>query len=1436
MKPCELIISAFGPYAGKTEIDFKQLGDQGLYLITGDTGAGKTTIFDAITFALYGEASGEVRESGMFRSKYAKDDVPTFVKLRFLYQGKEYTVTRNPEYQRPKGRGTGFTTQKGDAELVFPDQRQPVTRSKEVTKAVTELIGLDYRQFTQIAMIAQGDFQKLLLAGTAERGEIFRKIFHTGLYQEIQNKLKDAVKDRWKQYDEIRRSINQYLSGAVCTDEPELALELETLKKARFEGKVERGLELLKSIIERDKLSIQELESRNKELEKKIQEEDQLLGKVRQNRLLKSELEKKLGSLEELRPRLESCAALRKEKQVAAADTDRLTALIRQGTESIKKHEELEENRKLQRNMGDRIEEANEKQIQRESEILVLREDTEGKKIQAAALLNAGEERTRLAYEREKLENYKTGLHNLLHSMEQLEENHRVLSKRADVERAKGDSLEQAIQRLNVEIEELKDRDAVLVSVRAKKDELLRQKSGLEQSRRDWTSGKSVIEKCTAGLSELEDKSKDILDKLAEVKSRREKLKNSGEEEIECRHRTEELEQKKDTFAELSAELESAQAAAKEIDSRQKELFTQEKEKEEKYQANKEKWMQVKTADLRMARLEQEKSVLTSRKQQLQKMEQWGGELEGLKNALQDKQESYSASSARKAALRDSYQELESLFLDAQAGMLAQHLVKGQECPVCGSVHHPCPAALPEKVPAKRELDKKRKELTQAEAETEQLSADARHLQEQIEKITEELAEEAQGFSGETDTAGVIAAVQGEILRLTAREEEWNQEYKAAETDKKQSEDLQVLVEQEERELQEIREKRNQMEQQFAVVVGRQKDISSQIVRAMKDMDLGSSGSIPQILGASVLRETAQSLDARLEKAEILWKEARDRHKAYEEEGRKEEELRDVLEGLESRKAQLGKELDSMAGRCILLQKQILSELEGMQNLDKNLLLHLDSGKNYAASGVQDELVTAVDSAVSTQEYLLEEASRSEKSTQEEIEKRERFIKDRKELENKQTQSRQDLQKLKNSLEILENRQNEAREQMQSSLVNKDMTWAWDSETVNSLTEKELRQRAVSAEEQLQEELNKIQVLIHMNQQSLDRKSQLEEEIPRQEKLITDLEKEVRQCELLQTRLNTEKEKIEEQIREAEKLLEGRSKEETKAQVQLYGEQKQKLEQDLKLAEQAYQECRTEETALTSAIRTLQCQVEEAGESEEEEIAARKAEWSGLKEEITQKRDEKYTSYKKNSEIYESVSGKQDDMVEVEKEYVWVKALSDTAGGALSGKRKIELETYIQMTYFDRILRRANLRLMTMSSGQYELKRQQDGENKKEKAGLELNVVDHYNGTERSVKTLSGGESFQASLSLALGLSDEIQSYAGGIRLDTMFVDEGFGALDEDALNQAIKALGSLTEGNRMVGIISHVSELKERIEKKIIVTKSRGKDGVGSSVKVVGV
>ena len=179
-----------------------------------------------------------------------------------------------------------------------------------------------------------------------------------------------------------------------------------------------------------------------------------------------------------------------------------------------------------------------------------------------------------------------------------------------------------------------------------------------------------------------------------------------------------------------------------------------------------------------------------------------------------------------------------------------------------------------------------------------------------------------------------------------------------------------------------------------------------------------------------------------------------------------------------------------------------------------------------------------------------------------------------------------------------------------------------------------------------------------------------------------------------------------------------------------------------------------------------------------------------------------------------------------------VAALSDTASGKLSGKEKIMLETYIQTTYFDRIIARANLRFMKMSDAQYELKRMETAANNKGQSGLDLGVIDHYNGTQRSVRTLSGGESFMAALSLALGLSDEIQSLAGGIQIDTMFVDEGFGTLDSDALELAYNALAGLTEGNRLVGIISHVSELKSKIDRQIVVTKEKS-GGSRAEIKI---
>ena len=199
-----------------------------------------------------------------------------------------------------------------------------------------------------------------------------------------------------------------------------------------------------------------------------------------------------------------------------------------------------------------------------------------------------------------------------------------------------------------------------------------------------------------------------------------------------------------------------------------------------------------------------------------------------------------------------------------------------------------------------------------------------------------------------------------------------------------------------------------------------------------------------------------------------------------------------------------------------------------------------------------------------------------------------------------------------------------------------------------------------------------------------------------------------------------------------------------------------------------------------------------------------------------------------NTTILQSIQKHSEELQELDRRYQWLNALYETASGNIKGKEKISLESYVLSAYFDRILKRATLHMIQMSSGQYDLVRNTSPDSLRSQSGLELNVLDHFNGTERSVKTLSGGESFLASLSLALGLSEEIMETAGGIRLDTMFVDEGFGSLDDDTLRQAMRALQSLTDDHRLVGIISHVSELRSQIDNQIIVKKDRtGKSSV---------
>lgn len=223
MKPLSLTLCGWGPYKEKQTVDFGRLCREGLFLITGPTGAGKTTIFDGITFALYGEVSGSIREKDSLRSDFAAPETPTYVELLFNHRDQVYRVVRNPKYSRPKLRGEGFTAE-AEAGQIYRGGELLASGSSSVTEAVQELLGMDYRQFKQISMIAQGEFQQLLTASSKERTQIFRDIFQTRLYDAIASVLTAQVKQLYVQIEEKKHRADEIASSIQVEGEEFRAL------------------------------------------------------------------------------------------------------------------------------------------------------------------------------------------------------------------------------------------------------------------------------------------------------------------------------------------------------------------------------------------------------------------------------------------------------------------------------------------------------------------------------------------------------------------------------------------------------------------------------------------------------------------------------------------------------------------------------------------------------------------------------------------------------------------------------------------------------------------------------------------------------------------------------------------------------------------------------------------------------------------------------------------------------------------------------------------------------------------------------------------------------------------------------------------------------------------------------------------------------------
>lgn len=910
MRPLKLTIAGFGPYAGKQELDFVKLGSSGLYLITGDTGAGKTTIFDAITFALFGEASGDNREANMLRSKYTKAEDPTYVELTFAYDGKEYTVRRNPEYERAKSRGTGTTKQAADAVLTYPDG-SVVTKLKDVDRAIREIIGLTREQFSQVAMISQGDFRRLLQADTKDRQKIFRDIFGTGLFVSLQNQLKDKATEVRDLREQAQRSMKQYIDGITCGEDSPLSPDV---KKAQ-DGLLPTAdiLELLHKLLREDENAQSALEGDLKDLESHM---ETLTSQITQAKAYQS-------AKESLRQQ-----EISEGEQIAALDQANTDLAAAQAT--------------------------------------VPEQESLGKKITQIELL---------------LPSY---------------------------------------------------------------DELDKLKNSLSNEETSLTAAQD-------GESSAQKRKGELAAEIAQLKSEQKALAN------------------------VAAEKEKLTALRRE---------------------------------------------LSDRKGQFQSLIKLFGTLEDQRREWNEKQEAYLAADAESAQLLQVYEEKNRAFLNEQAGILAGSLTAGMPCPVCGSTVHPHPAVIAENAPTEADEKKAKGAYEKAQKETEKASSEAGRQHGIVTTTENSLCQQIDAL---------IPGTSLENARSAARE--------------------------------------------------RESDLAAQI---------------------GALDSEITALDAKIQRKETL-----------------------------------------------------------------------------------DLLVPKKESALTEAEAAL----------------------------------------------------SSAKEQI-----------AAHSTTIENL---------------------KVQI------------EQLQAKLSFADKAAAETEKAA-----LQTKLD-------------------------------------KLKKAFSDAEAAQSAGKENLAAIRAAMEQLHKQLADGVEADVADLEAQKEELTTRKNAITPKQKALHTRIVTNTSARNNISKKAAEMETLDSKFAWMKALSDTANGTLSGKEKIMLETYIQTTYFDRILAQANIRLQKMSGGQYDLKRRRAAGNRQSQSGLELDIVDHINTSERSVNTLSGGEAFLASLALALGLSDEVQM-STGIRLDTLFVDEGFGSLDSEALSKAYNTLAGLTEGNRLVGIISHVPELKDRIDKQIVVTKDK--------------
>lgn len=1053
MKPLKLVMSGFGPFADREEIQFEEKGLDGVFLITGDTGSGKTTIFDAISFALYGEASGEWRSSEGFRSGYAEEETKTFVEMSFLQKGKKYCVKRNPEYQRPSKRGQKLVKEKQEAVLEYADGTT-VSGVRQVNEAIQELIGIDRKQFKQVAMIAQGEFLSLLTANSKERGEILRKVFETENFKILQQKLSEKESEYAKKCERQDQNLLQIMQGIKMEYE---FPEMEKLLESRKEKKIQETEKWLDDLVKWERGQEGWTKKRIEELEEEIQRRSKEIEHARYE-------EKAFLNFEMAKKELEK---LEEEEERQQDQKEMLEAAKKAVHKILPLEKRWKEEKENQRYL--------EQQVQKQEAAL-----------QTANVLHRELERERQHWEEEKQK-------------------------------------EEEKERQIVEFEEKKP-------IREKKRRL-------GEEKRTLIAKKAIFQ-----------------EKIENVVKKQEKLLLEQQKLIQC--------EKEEEGAEQEAEI--CRTEIKELEKKRQEIWNLWKEK----------------YNLDTMQHKEEKLLEEYEK----KRKEWENQ-------------------------NQNFQETEKLFFGNLAGILAKELKENKPCPVCGSTHHPHKA---------------------------------------------------------------------QIVHSAVTEEEWEQ-----------------LREENEKQRNELYEKKTDFERKKIETKSKKEEFLNKLSQLMQ---------------------------------EVLENE--------------EEEKESDLQG-----------------------EKYQEELEHLEEKNKELLSQ-------------------------------------KKKEQTEWEER---LKKKKEAQKRVREISEDLPKYQKEEKLLREQETEYEKQIWLCQQNLD----------------EIEKKYPDIEEMREEEEEKIEIL----KQEIELSKKKREDI--QERQQAQKDEQIR----LQTILDAKKTEYEIQIQNTKKYEKNwisAYQSEGFATEELY-RNALKSEEEIKDLEKFLEKSERKKNDWKAKIKVME---EQLSSGERKDVS-----------ELEQKAEEIKKEKQKYQDIYQNLSLRVDRNCEIQREieeliqaqkkdrclYGKYKELSDTANGRLKGKEKLAFEQYVQRFYFRQVVQKANYRFHKMSGGQYELHCMEYADDNKRSAGLDLEIMDYYTGKMRSVKSLSGGESFQAALALALGLSDVIQSYAGGIDVDAVFIDEGFGSLDVNALEQAVKVLTDLSGENRMVGIISHVSELKERIEKKVELTKTMA----GSSITV---